>query len=65
MERVYELRNRVAHHEPLRLDLALQKHEDVLLLAGYIDPRAQAWLDSISRVGPVLASRPGFPPHLQ
>lgn len=62
VERVYELRNRVAHHEPLRLDLALQKHEDVLLLAGYIDPRAQAWLDSISRVGPVLASRPGFPP---
>ncbi|WP_185712602.1 hypothetical protein [Rhodococcus aetherivorans] len=60
---VYDLRNRVAHHEPIRLSTALQNHESILLLAEYIDPAARSWLESISRVGPLLAARPGFPPR--
>lgn len=60
---VYDLRNRVAHHEPIRLSTALQNHESILLLAEYIDPEARSWLESISRVGPLLAARPGFPPR--
>lgn len=59
---VYDLRNRVAHHEPLRPSHALRNHESILLLAQFIDPDARRWLESVSRVGPTLASRPGFPP---
>ena len=59
---VYHLRNRVAHHEPLRPSDALANYESILILAEYIDPDARRWLESISRVGPALASRPGFPP---
>lgn len=60
---VYDLRNRVAHHEPIRPQEAVRNHESILLLAEYIDPNARRWLESISQVWPILASRPGRPPR--
>lgn len=60
---VYDLRNRVAHHEPIRLHRALDDHEAVLLLAGYVDPEARRWLESVSSVPRILSKRPGHPPR--
>lgn len=60
---VYELRNRVAHHEPIRLHRALRDHDAVLQLAGYVDPAARLWLESVSSVLQILAARPGHPPR--
>ena len=43
------LRNRVAHHEPI-IDWALnQHHADILLLIGWLSPRAAEWCRENSR----------------
>jgi len=58
---VYDLRNRVAHHEPIRLNEALSNLEAILLLAEYIDPAAHVWISNASQIEQVLAERPGHP----
>ncbi len=58
---VYELnrlRNRIAHHEPIHARNLSDRHDDLLRVTGFIDPAAQAWLSSLSRVPAVLRSRP-------
>lgn len=65
VERIYKLRNRIAHHEPLispiasaetqRLD---QLSADLDTLARWIDPDAANWIASVSRVTQVRALRP-------
>jgi len=58
---VYELnrlRNRIAHHEPIHGRNLSDRHDDLLRVTGFIDPAAQAWLSSLSRVPAVLQSRP-------
>ena len=58
VNRAVQLRNKLAHHEPL-LDQPIEARlEDLLFLAGAVDPRARAWLERISRVGAVLGRRP-------
>lgn len=66
--RVNELRNRVAHHEPLvnglpltgqRIRLTAQEaHEDTMRLAAMIDRDLHSLLAARSRVPVLLASRP-------
>jgi len=34
------------------------RHNDLLRVTGFIDPAAQAWLSSLSKVPAVLQSRP-------
>ena len=56
--RIHDLRNRIAHHEPIfgrRLDL---DHRDCLLVLGAICPVTAQWVESQSRVPEVLAARP-------
>lgn len=56
--RLHEVRNRIAHHEPIhgrRIDLDLA---DALRLAGWISPVARDWIRSTSRVDDVLAAKP-------
>jgi hypothetical protein len=56
--RLNQLRNRVAHHEPIHgRDLA-RDHADLLLVATWIHPTVGEWLAGLSRVPAVLASRP-------
>lgn len=55
-----ELRNRIAHHEPvLKRDLS-QDHVDLLRIAGWICPVTQRWICERSRFQKVL-DRPGYP----
>ena len=66
--RVNELRNRVAHHEPLVNGLPLpgqqvrlsaqEAHEDTMRLAAMLDRDLQSFLQATSRVPGLLASRP-------
>jgi hypothetical protein len=58
VDRLNSLRNRVAHHEPVHALNVAARHRDALLLAGWIDPAASAWIEAASRVADVLAARP-------
>ncbi|QSB04797.1 hypothetical protein [Natronoglycomyces albus] len=54
-----ELRNRIAHCEPiLRRDLE-QDRNDLLLVVGWICPEARSWIESTSVVRQCLQARPG------
>lgn len=58
VERLTRLRNRIAHHEPIHHLKLAEHHDDVLRLAGFIDPALEAWLSRVSRVPAMLAGRP-------
>ena len=51
-------RNRVAHHEPVHHLPLRARHEDMLRVAGYIDPAVEAWLSRITRVPALLGGKP-------
>lgn len=65
LERIYKMRNRCAHHEPLaRLDAQREKKETLAVLdsihaiAELIDPEAAEWIAEHSTVLASLAKRP-------
>jgi hypothetical protein len=65
MFEVRDLRNRIGHHHRIyHLDLK-QKHENLMLLAHYVDPEFGMWLRSKSRVDELLLLRPQASPTLQ
>jgi hypothetical protein len=51
-------RNRLAHHETILLRPIATHYEDLLVLAGLVDPDARTWIESVSRVDAVLRQRP-------
>lgn len=53
-----DLRNRVAHHEPLFGTDVADRHGDCIVLATLLDPDLGAYLRSTSMVGPALLTRP-------
>lgn len=58
MRRLQRFRNRIAHHDCLlRQDIG-HRADDMLLIAGWIDPAAAAWLREHSRVHALLATKP-------
>lgn len=56
--RLHELRNRVAHHEPLLGIDAAALHRDALHVAALLDPRLRDYIEERSTVAALLASRP-------
>ena len=58
MRLIQQFRNRVAHHDCLLGQDIEGRADDMLLIAGWIDPEAQAWLRAHSRVHELLARRP-------
>lgn len=63
IDRLYRLRNRIAHHEPIhQADLA-SSHAELLTVAAWVDPQLAAWIGDNSRVQSVLARKPE-PGHL-
>lgn len=59
VDKVYRVRNRIAHHEPVHhLNLVALHEDDLLPAARYIDPEIEQWLRTISRVPALLASKP-------
>jgi len=56
--RIAQMRNRIAHHEPLFNQPVLDRHDDLLALASAIDSGAGAWIEQRSRVRPTVRARP-------
>lgn len=58
LNRISQLRNDIAHHQPL-IDVPIEaRHRDLLDLAAAVDPAAAAWIGALSRVGEALAQTP-------
>lgn len=57
--RLHELRNRVAHHEPLLGIDAADLHGDLLHVAALLDPRLRDYIQEQSTLADILTSRPG------
>lgn len=58
MRLIQRFRNRVAHHDCLLGQNIEKRADDMLLISGWIDPEAQAWLRTHSQVHALLAQRP-------
>lgn len=58
MRLLQRFRNRIAHHDCLLGQDIGQRANDMLVIAGWIDPDAEAWLRGQSKVHAVLAKWP-------
>jgi hypothetical protein len=58
MSKLVPFRNRLAHHETVIGRPLAGHYNDMLQLAGLIDPDVRVWIDGISRVRTILLSRP-------
>ncbi|RBY92453.1 hypothetical protein DQ237_18525 [Blastococcus sp. TF02-8] len=56
--RLHDLRNRVAHHEPLLTTNVAGRLADLIALAGRLDPQLGQYLQATSVVSSILAARP-------
>jgi hypothetical protein len=55
---IYELRNRIAHHEPIWWTRLHYRHDDALRLLGYICTDTRNFVGSQSRFTTIYESRP-------
>jgi hypothetical protein len=55
---IHQLRNRIAHHEPIHNRPLARLHEDALLVAEWACPGTRTWMADRSAVPRALASRP-------
>lgn len=55
---IHNLRNRLAHHEPIHNRPLAVLRAEVIEVAGWISPQTQAWIDSRCTVSSILARRP-------
>jgi hypothetical protein len=58
MSRLVPFRNRLAHHETIIRRPISSHYDEMLQLAGIIDPDARAWIESVTRVPETLNERP-------
>jgi hypothetical protein len=58
LNRISQLRNDIAHHQPIIGIPVADRHHDMLDLAATVDPAAAEWIGALSRVGATLAERP-------
>lgn len=55
---LHELRNRVAHHEPVLTVNIASKHQSLLELSGLLEPELAAHIRATSRLPELIANRP-------
>jgi hypothetical protein len=58
MDSLRKLRNRLAHHDSILGQPVATRYEEMIRIAGYVDPDAAAWLQNVSDVRAILAARP-------
>jgi hypothetical protein len=58
MRQIQRLRNKIAHHDCLLNQDVRGRADDILTIAGWINPEARGWLEARSRVHALLSSRP-------
>lgn len=54
--RLHDFRNRLAHHQRIWSRGPRDRYEDLLTVAGYIDPALAAWIESSNAVSSLLGS---------
>src|SRR5438309_9634692 len=59
IKRLKNLRNRVAHHEPIFHLPLVQEHKDVTEISWWICPVTSAWVARHSRFNDVWTNQPG------
>lgn len=59
MDQVRRFRNRLAHHDSVLNQPIAARYEQMLELAGFVDPLASEWLATTSDVQRLLSQRPG------
>lgn len=58
LSRLHVFRNRLAHHQRVWSHAPAERYEDLLTLAGYIDPALPGWIEATSKVQRALAAKP-------
>lgn len=58
VSKLRHFRNRVAHHHRIWALDCQRRHDDLLNLAGYLDPELRAWIEETTQVPKLLAERP-------
>lgn len=58
MRLIQAFRNRVAHHDCLLKQPVRERYDEIIRIAGWIDPAAAAWIESQSEVPVLLAKKP-------
>jgi hypothetical protein len=58
IERLHDLRNRLAHHERVWTEPLEDRYRDLTDVLGYIDPGLARWVNQLSRVQAVIAVCP-------
>jgi hypothetical protein len=58
IERLHQLRNRIAHHEPIHHRNLSADHGDMLVIVSAICPYTRSWVDRNSTVPMAMAKRP-------
>lgn len=59
---LHQLRNRIAHLEPLHRLPLLRLHGSMRVVASSVNPQARAWIDAHDSIPEVLARRPVIAP---
>ena len=59
LARLHVFRNRLAHHQRVWSHAPEERYEDLLTLAGYIDPALPAWITATSKVPQTISAKPG------
>lgn len=63
LDRIRNLRNRIAHHEPIYFRNLIGDNRDVHTVLAAIDPKASLWVREHSRVSDVISQRPSAAPR--
>jgi hypothetical protein len=58
MKELQRFRNRVAHHDSLLRQDVPSRLEDMLDIAGWIDPAARAWLEEQNDASALARAKP-------
>lgn len=58
ISRLRDFRNRIGHHHRIWSEDLHARYDDILTVAGYIDPDLRMWIDAQSAVSGVLGRRP-------
>ncbi|NEE00721.1 hypothetical protein [Phytoactinopolyspora halotolerans] len=58
LTRLHDLRNRIAHHEPIHFRDLARDWQDILYIAEALGPDIRNWLVRTTRVPAILAARP-------
>lgn len=58
LDKIRELRNRIAHHEPIFRCNIQEEYDRIRKMISWVDPVASAWTDKIEKVTAMIAMKP-------